>query len=141
MQGLLIVLCVLLATAEGKLYQVVAVLAPGARYQPNDLYEEENGYIGLDEITPVGLRQHENLGKLFRKEYIEKMPLLSTNFNKGEVEVISLTLNRSIESGLSNLYGIYPLGQGQKLVSVDRKYHIPPYAYNNDSSEQVYALP
>jgi hypothetical protein len=52
-----------------------------------------------------------------------------------------LTLNRSIESGLANLYGLYPLGQGQKLISVDSKYHIPPYAYKNDSSEQVYALP
>jgi hypothetical protein len=73
------------------------------------------------------------LGKLFRKEYIEKNSLLSSNFNRGEVEVVSLTTNRSIESGLANLYGLYPLGQGQKLVTVDQKYHIPPYAYNDDS--------
>jgi hypothetical protein len=39
MQGLLIALCLLLWVAEGKLYQVVAAIAPGARYHINDLYD------------------------------------------------------------------------------------------------------
>lgn len=42
---------------------------------------------------------------------------------------------------MSNLYGMYSLGQGQLLNTADPKYHIPPYAYKNDLSEQKYALP
>lgn len=141
MQGLLIGLIALFVLSQGKLYQAVAVIAPGARYHINDLYDGGETRNRWGEISPVGLRQQENLGKLFRKEYIERTPLLSSAFNADQLEVYSLKLNRSMESGLANLYGLYPLGQGQKLAKVDPKYHIPPYAYSNDSAEQLYALP
>lgn len=39
MQGFFITLCLLLIASEARLYQVVAVLAPGARYHINDLYD------------------------------------------------------------------------------------------------------
>jgi hypothetical protein len=42
MRGLLIVLsllCLLLAISHAKLYQVVAMLAPGVRYHLNDYYD------------------------------------------------------------------------------------------------------
>lgn len=57
MKGLLII-CLLLATQiHSKLYQVVAILAPGARYHLNDLYDAKDYKSKWGEITPVGLRQ------------------------------------------------------------------------------------
>jgi hypothetical protein len=42
---------------------------------------------------------------------------------------------------LSQLYGLYPLGTGVKLLKVDHSFHIPPYSSDKDSKEDVYALP
>lgn len=50
-------------------------------------------------------------------------------------------LNRTIMSGLSNLYGMYPLGNGQKLNPAENKYRIPPYSNHTDVSENIYSLP
>ena len=49
-----------------KLLQVVTFLAPGAHYHTNDLYDGAEFRDQWGEITPVGLRQHQELGKLFR---------------------------------------------------------------------------
>jgi hypothetical protein len=58
MKGLFIILCLLLAAGiNSKLYQVVAVIAPGARYHLNDLYDAKDYQNFWGEITPVGLRQ------------------------------------------------------------------------------------
>lgn len=46
-----------------------------------------------------------------------------------------------MSSALANLYGLYPLGQGQKLEPAEAKYHIPPYTYKNDITEPSFALP
>ena len=57
------------------------------------------------------------------------------------MELCSLGLNRSLSSARANHYGLYPLGQGQKLEPAEAMYHIPPYAYKNDIPEPKYALP
>lgn len=59
MKGLLIILTLCLATQiTSKLYQVVAILSPGARYHLNDLYDGKDYKPKWGEITAVGLRQH-----------------------------------------------------------------------------------
>lgn len=111
-----LVLTTLLLTAiEAKLYQIVAVISPGARYPVNDLYDGGETRVKWGEITSVGLRQQESLGKLFRKEYVDTYGLLSKTFVKEEFQLQTMTINRTIQSGLANLYGMYPLGNGQKL--------------------------
>jgi hypothetical protein len=42
---------------HAKLYQVVAVITPGARYHINELYDGKETYRFWGEVTPVGLRQ------------------------------------------------------------------------------------
>lgn len=44
-------------------------------------------------------------------------------------------------SALAMWNGIYPLGNGPKLIYVDRPYHLPPYSNISDSTEQNFALP
>lgn len=60
-------------------------------------------------------------------------PLLSKIFVKEEYELLTKNLNRNIQSGLANLYGMYGLGNGQKLEPADNKYHIPPYSNKTDA--------
>lgn len=72
---------------------------------------------------------------------MQNIPFLSAEFISQEFEHYSLSLNRSMSSALANLYGLYALGQGQKLEPAEAKYHIPPYSYKNDIPEQKFALP
>ena len=39
------------------------------------------------------------------------------------------------------MYGLYPPSTGPRLNWADRKWHLPPYSYKNDSVEQNYAFP
>lgn len=64
------------------------------------------------ELTAVGMRQHENLGRLLRNDYIDNLEFLSKDFQKGEIEVFTTDVNRTFESAISQLYGLYPLGTG-----------------------------
>jgi hypothetical protein len=52
-------ICILIALlpTSSKLYQVVAVISPGARYHVNNLYDGSETINKWGEITPVGLRQ------------------------------------------------------------------------------------
>jgi hypothetical protein len=112
---LLLLFSLVLPLTHTKIYHVVSMISEGARYHINDLYD---GVLTKDrwgELTPVGLRQQETLGKLFKKEYGDKAGLLSSAFVKDELVYYTTTYNSTIESALTNLYGMYPLGNGQKL--------------------------
>lgn len=123
-----IIITFLLGLLQAKLYHVVAVISPGARYPINDFHDGNDTRAKWGELSSVGLRQQESLGKLLRKNYISNSGLLSTSFVKEEFQLISMTLNRTIQSALANLHGMYGLGNGQKLNPADKKYRIPPYS-------------
>jgi hypothetical protein len=110
---LLLLLGLTASLVEAKLYGVVAMISEGARYHTNSLYDGGETKDRWAQVTPVGLRQHENLGKLFKKQYGEQLGL--TDNAKGETVVYTTTVDFNIESGLANLYGMYPLGHGQTL--------------------------
>ena len=42
---------------------------------------------------------------------------------------------------MSQLYGLYPPGNGPKLQYVQRKYHLPPFTNQTDLDEQNFAFP
>ena len=58
---------------------------------------------------------------------------MSTNYKAGEIMAYSTDVNRTIESTSSQIFGLYGLGQGPKLLRVDKKYHLPPYSQSKDS--------
>ena len=64
---LILFLVSLLSLSHGKLYQVVSHFRHGARYHTGSTYDgnETKPYWG--ELSGVGMRQHENLGKTLRK--------------------------------------------------------------------------
>lgn len=137
---LLILLFVSLSAC--KLAQVVSFFRHGARYALNSLYDgNETRYI-WGELSSVGMKQHETLGSIIRKEYIEKLGFLSPNYNRHEIEVYSTAVNRTVQSVTSQLYGLYPAGSGPRLTLVDKEYYIPPFAgYKADYDEHNFALP
>lgn len=70
---------------------------------------------GLGELTPLGMQQAYNLGVVLRKKYVETTHLLPQNFSQEAMFVRSTDVNRTLMTGISLLYGLYPLGTGPKL--------------------------
>ncbi len=78
---------------------------------------------------------------MLRRDYIDKLGFLSDQYVEGEIYVVTTDYNRTFESARSQLYGLYPLGKGEKMPEVDQSYHLPPYSNTSDSSEQIFSLP
>lgn len=138
----LFVLILSFVVCQSKLYQTFVFFRHGARYHYSDIYDGNATRPMWSELTPIGMRMHENLGGMFRNLYINKNPFLSDKYNSSEYEIYSTKYHRTIQSGVSFSYGLYPAGQGAKMPYVDRPYHLPPYATNKtDIDEQNCALP
>jgi acid phosphatase len=73
--------------------------------------------VGLGELTPSGMRQRALLGRNQRQRYVEEYALLSPTFVEGEVYIQSTDVDRTIQSGYSELLGLYPPGSGAYLMS------------------------
>lgn len=54
-------------------------------------------------MTPTGIRQHYVLGKTLRKEYIEDLKFLDSNFNHSQIYIRASSVNRTIMSALAHL--------------------------------------
>jgi len=76
---------VLIALSSAKLYQVVSLFRHGARYHLNTLYDGNSTHDVWGELTPVGMRQHQNLGKTLNKEYIQTLRFLNEKFDKAQI--------------------------------------------------------
>ena len=73
------------------------------------------------------MRQHQRLGQMLRRDYIDRH-VISDVYNESEIQFYSTNANRTYTSGLSQLFGMYPLGKGPRLPEVNAKYHLPPYS-------------
>ena len=125
---------------HSKLMQVVSLFRHGARYQLASLYDPGD-LAWWGELTAVGMRQHQTLGQLLRREYIDSLDFLSGQYNRKQVEAYSTITDRTVQSAMCQLEGLYPLGTGPRLMVVDKKYRLPPYNNTNDDPEQNFALP
>lgn len=89
------------------------------------------------------MRQHYNLGQIYRKRYIQDLPFLLPSYNHSQIEVHSTVVNRAIDSILSQLQGLYPSSTGPKLPpGLSKELLIPPFSYSDDASDiaEGYAL-
>ena len=105
-------------TKEPKLIFVYEHMRHGARGPPfdsNSNFTDEYGtkWFGDGDLTNIGKRMHYILGIRNRKKYSS---LININkFNPKEILIKSTNSNRTIQSVLSQLYGIYLPGIGDKL--------------------------
>jgi lysosomal acid phosphatase len=70
---------------------------------------------GLGELTAIGMHQEFDLGNNFRKEYINQYQLLPKKYAASTLYARSTDFNRTLMSGESLLFGLYPLGTGPAL--------------------------
>lgn len=130
-----------LQSAKENLLMVLETFRHGAR-EPIYGWWNAKDSKHWGELTPVGMRQHYNLGRALRKIYIEENQFLSPNFNPEEMFVQSTDVNRTIVSVLSQLYGFYPLGSGPKLPEgLNTSFEEPPFAYLEKTKETDFGLP
>ena len=71
----------------------------------------------LSELTPIGMNQEYNLGKLLRARYVDKMQLLSKHYKDLSIAVTSSHTNRTVVSAQSMLMGLYPPSTGPILAN------------------------
>ena len=62
------------------------------------------------------MRQRYLLGHYNRERYVEKFSFLSEQYNPDEIYMQSTNVNRTMQSGYSELMGLYPPGQAQGLT-------------------------
>lgn len=67
---------------------------------------------GLGQLTATGMRQEFEMGKLFRKKYIETTHLLPPHYQRNSIYVRSTDYERTLMSAQSLLMGLYPEGTG-----------------------------
>jgi len=65
--------------------------------------------VEMGELTP-GMRQRHLLGRHTRERYTQQYSLFSPDFIDGEVYMQSTDVDRTLQSGYSELMGIYPPG-------------------------------
>lgn len=81
----LLVLLYLATESTSKLAQVVSLSRHGSRYPLNSLYDGNDTRYTWGELTSTGHRNHQNLGAILRREYIEKQGFLSASYNSKEM--------------------------------------------------------
>ena len=80
------------------------------------------------ELTLIGKRMHYISGFRNHERFIDNMTFLSKTFNPREIYLISSDLNRTIESGISHLLGLYPPDDiyAETLNEEQQKFSNPP---------------
>ncbi|EYC41909.1 hypothetical protein Y032_0551g3322 [Ancylostoma ceylanicum] len=92
----------------------------------NDPFQEGNwtfGGGGFGQLSPLGMKQHMDLGKLLRTTYVDT-GFLSKRYSSKEIYVRSTDTNRTIISAMSNIVGMY--GQPNKGNVPDEDYPSDP---------------
>ncbi|XGW09326.1 hypothetical protein V3C99_011545 [Haemonchus contortus] len=91
---------------------------------PTDPFQEKDwtfGGGGFGQLSPIGMKQHLNFGKLLRRIYVDEMKFLSKKYSSKEIYIRSTDRNRTLLSAMSNLLGMY----GQNDGSADPEHDYP----------------
>jgi len=101
---------------QEKMIFAVDVIRHGDRTPIDDLPKNPYPWAqGLGQLTPTGMQQEFQLGKLMRKRYIEDAQLLPEHYQADSLYVRSSDFDRTLMSAESLLFALYPLGTGPTL--------------------------
>lgn len=126
------------ANQDESLVFVFELVRHGARAPIVDL-DIDKFPVGEGQLTPEGMRQRYLLGRYNRQRYTQTFPLLSREYNPAELYVQSTSVNRTMQSGYSELMGLYPPGAGEQLsqaqvAAVTAGAAVPPFRVRNADS-------
>ena len=87
--------------------------------------------MGVGQLTPMGMRQMHLRGREIRKRYILDRQFLSPVVNPDEIYAYSTDVDRTYQSALSFMTGMYPAGGPQKLWENQTAIAKPPINIEN----------
>jgi hypothetical protein len=105
--GLLLTLCLINIT-QSKLVYLLEIARHGAKYPSKNITTTVDPPNLAGQLTGVGIRQHYLLGSYLYKDYILNQELISGKLNPRQVEIISSSYQRSIDSAFSQANGLFP---------------------------------
>ena len=91
------------------------VVRHGARAPIEDRDIDKFG-VAEGMLTPEGMRQRYLLGRYSKERYTKTYELLSEDYDPREIYVQSTNVNRTMQSGYSELMGLYPPGKAPQLT-------------------------
>ena len=91
-----------------------------------DIFKQK--WIGSEELSAVGLRQHYLLGSLMRNQYSHLLDW--NNYNTKDIFVYSTPTNRTIMSARAHLFGMFNNNNTKQLNKNQNEKSIPNYLRN-----------
>ena len=102
--------------------------ARGMKELKNDTDIFKQKWIGSEELSAVGLRQHYLLGSLMRNQYSHLLDW--NNYNTKDIFVYSTPTNRTIMSARAHLFGMFNNENIKKLNKNQNEKSVPNYLRN-----------
>ena len=102
--------------------------ARGMKELKNDTDIFKQKWIGSEELSAVGLRQHYLLGSLMRNQYSHLLDW--NNYNTKDIFVYSTPTNRTIMSARAHLFGMFNNNNTKQLNKNQNEKSIPNYLRN-----------
>jgi hypothetical protein len=102
--------------------------ARGMKDLKNDTDIFKQKWIGSEELSAVGLRQHYLLGSLMRNQYSHLLDW--NNYNTKDIFVYSTPTNRTIMSARAHLFGMFNNNNTKQLNKNQNEKSIPNYLRN-----------
>ena len=127
-----------LTSHSKQLLFVFSIFRHGARSEKKDIFNVT--WKAGSELTSVGMRQHFLLGYKNRIKYIEKQKFLSETFNPREIQIYATAKNRTIQSALAQMQGLYPPSTGFSLTSLQEINALPPISNTSSYSSELLLL-
>ena len=139
---MLMLICIQQAAGQSpyRIVHLTEFVRHGARTTCNNLLNlNMTKSLGEGNLTANGIRMHFVLGSQLRKNYPE---IFGGEFKPKDVEVKSSPVYRCIQSAMSHLMGVFPLGTGDiyTLAENDDK-GLPPWNNLEENYSNVSALP
>ncbi len=115
--------------AQGRrLAQVFELCRHGARSPFYDNLNFAEWNMPLQQLTPIGMRQHYLIGRQLNKQLVQQQKLLDAQYNYEQVLVYTTDTQRAVMSAESQLLGLY-FEAGQNLspdYRFERQTDLPP---------------
>ena len=123
------------AIGQARIAYLTSLYRHGARYPVSNVYDgnETKPFHGI--LTSIGMRQHYNLGSYIKQDYIDQFQLTRSAVEPKDVDIVSTSSPRCVESAYAQAAGIFPLEYGSKIPDgVADSFLLPPFAQKSPPS-------
>ena len=126
--------------ALGEIVFVSELSRHGAR-SPGHIFnftkDPEDNFKRPMELSTIGMRQHYLIGREFRHRYIDQAKLISGQYNSSEIRLKSTDYERTLDSALSQMSGIYPPEVCQQTLNNWQQSHALPPLHIDDAESII----